>query len=893
MRWLDILRIRFRSLFNSRSAEDALNAELRFHFENQVEENIARGMRPDEAKYAALRAIGGMTQIEEQCRDMRRTAWIDNITQDVRYGVRMLAKSWGLTAIITLTLGLGVGVNTAMFSVLNGWLLRPLPVRAPTQITVLAAQNQERHGSQFSYPDFLDFQKQADRFSDLFAYGLPAFGGLSADGQATQFGFSVVTGNYFTALGVSPSIGRLLLPGENEKPGEPISIVLGYSFWQRRFGGDRAIAGRQVVFNGRPATILGVASPEFHGTFFSADMDGYVSLSATSNQTDRGHRSLVVLGRLKDSLRAAQTEANVIAERLARDYPATDKGLTVRVIPEKLARPAPLVTSFVPIIAMLFLFLAALVLAVAGMSVANLLAAQAMARQHEMAIRASLGASRGRLIRQTLVESLLLALLGGIAGVVLGKWTLAAAGALLHSVATSSSNISLSLDTSLDWRVFCYALAAAILTGILFAAWPAIRAGRQDVNAALHAGARADSTTRSIGIRGWLVVAQVAGSLMLLIAAGLFVRSFQRAEHMDLGFDPDHVLAVLVDPHEIGYSETRARTFYRDLEDRLRAMPGVQSASVSFTVPMGSPSEGSPVYAEGRPPAPAISFNGPAPAISFNSVVPAYFETMRVPLVAGREFRESDNESAPLVAIVNQAMARRLWADEDPIGKRFSLKSANGPWVEVVGVARNGQYWFVSPDPQPYFFVPVAQHFTSARTIELRSSVPPESLIPAVEEQIRRLAPDLPVMDVRTMRETVNGLAGLFVFRLAATLAAAMGILGLTLAVVGVYGVVSFSVNRRTHEIGVRVALGAEPRDILILVSSAAAKLVAIGIIAGLLAAVALSRAMAKLLIGISATDPATYAMVAILLAAVAAVACGIPGRRAIRVQPVIALRNE
>jgi len=891
MRRLDVLRLRLRSLFQSNAADHDLDRELRFHLEQQIEENLAAGMAPEAAQREARRTIGGIAQITEECRDIRRTHWIGNAVQDVRYGARMLRKSPGLTAIVTLTLALGVGVNTSIFSVLNGWLLRPLPVRAPEQIVVLSAQNQERHGSQFSYPDFLDFQIQADRFSDVFAYGLPGFGGLRADGRATQFGFSAVTGNYFAALGVNPAVGRLLAAGENEKPGDAVSIVLSYSFWQRRFASDATVVGRQVLFNGRPASIVGVASHEFHGTFFSADMDGYVSLSSMPGAfwTDRGDRRLVVLGRLKAgaSLRAAQSSADVIAQRLARDSPATHNGFTIRVIPEKLARPAPLVTSFVPIIAALFLILAGLVLTVAGMSVANLLAAQATARQHEMAVRASLGASRGRLIRQTMVESLMLALLGGSAGVVLGKWTLAGAGALLHPVATSSSNISLSIDTSFDWRVFSYALIGAIFTGLLFAAWPAVRAGRADVNRVLHAGNRSEPSRG--GIRGALVVAQIAGSLMLLVAAGLFLRSFQRAEHMDLGFDPDHVLAVAVDPHEIGFDEPRTKTFYRDLEDRLRAMPGVESAAVSFTVPMGSPSEGAPIYVEGHPSTPERT----PPAVSFNSVGPAYFETMRVPLDRGRGFRESDSETARPVAIVNQAMARKLWPGEDPVGKRFSLESAAGPFIEIVGAARTGQYWFVSPDPQPYFYVPIAQHYSSARTIELRSPLPPESLIPAVEQHIRALSPDLPVIDIRPMRRVVDGLAGLFVLRLAATLAAAMGILGLMLAVVGVYGVVSFSLSRRTQEIGIRMALGAQLRDILMLVSKLAVRLVMAGVIAGLLAAMALSRVMTRLLIGVSATDPATYAAVAILLAAVAALACWIPARRALNIAPMAALRSE
>ncbi|HYM09138.1 MAG TPA: ABC transporter permease [Bryobacterales bacterium] len=822
----------------------------------------------------------------------------ETLVQDVRYGLRMLAKSPGITAIVAITLALGIGVNTAIFSVLDGWLLRPLPVRAPEQIVVLAAQHKERRNPKFSYPDLLDFEKQAGALSDVFAYGLAPSGGLSDGGRVSQFAYSAVTGNYFSALGVNPALGRLILPGEGEKPGEPLLVVLGYSYWQKRFDGDRGVAGKQVRVDGKPATIVGVAQKEFHGTLFSIDMDGYVSLSAMSDQesggfwTDRNDRRLNVFGRLQHgvSLRQAQSSADVIAARLASQYPATNEGVTVRVFPERLTRPAPFVASFVPIIASLFLSLAGLVLLLACMNVANLLLARTAARQHEMAIRAALGAGRVRLIRQMLTEGLLLAFLGGIAGVVLGEWALDASGSLLHSVTNNSANYGFRLDVSLDWRVFTYALAAALLTGIFVGLWPALRASRADVNRVLHEGGRSDSAGAGRHrVRSFLVVAQVAGSVMLLIVAGLFVRSLGRAEHMYLGFDPNGVLAVMLDPHEIDYDQPRTNAFYRQLEDRVRAMPGVQSASLSFTVPLTYLSKGGAIYVEGHPLTPGQQ----PPTVSFNSIDPAYIETMRVPLLEGRAFRESDQETAPPVAIVNQTMARKFWPNEDPIGKRFSLKSAGGPFIGVVGLARDGQYLFLSPEPQPYFYLPLAQSYSSLRTLEVRSAVPPESLITGVQEQIRKLAPDLPVLNIGTMQQTVHGLAGLFLFRLAATLAAVMGMLGLLLAIVGVYGVVSFAVSQRTHEIGVRMALGAERGDIVKLVARQGLALVVAGVVSGLAAASALARAMTKLLIGVSATDPMTYATVAILLAAVTLLACWIPARRALRVDPMVALRHE
>jgi predicted permease len=899
MRHLYKLPLRLRSLLKRERVEQELSAELSFHMEKLIEEKVAKGMTPEEARYAALRELGGVEQIKEECRDMRRMNYIENLIQDAAYGLRMVAKWRGLTAILAITLALGIGVNTAIFSVLNGWLLRPLRVRAPEQIVYLAFQPKGTSESKFSYPDLLDFQKQTDAFSDLFAYVLSG-GGFSTGGVATEFVASAVTGNYFSALGVKPLLGRLLLPGEGEKPGEGLLVVLGYSFWQRRFGGDAAIVGKPVLINGQPAIVIGVTPKEFRGTFFAFDMDGYLSLNAlalvqdsSGFWTDRGDRELMTLGRLKPgvSVTQAQSSLAVIAQRLAAQYPATDKDFTVRVIPEKLARPAPFVTNFVAVIASLFLVLPALVLLLACLNVANILLARTTARQREMAIRAALGAGRARLIRQMLTESLLLALLGGIGGVVLGEWAISVSGSMLHSATSVSSGVAYHLDYAFDWRVFAYTLGVVVLSGILLGIWPALRAGRVDLNTVLHEGGRSDSSgVGRHGVRGVLLVAQVAGSLMLLIVSGLFVRSLERAEHMNLGFDPDHVLNVILDVHQIGYDETRAKAFYRDLRDRVRAMPGVQSASLASTVPLGMPSPGSPIYVEGHPLAPGQG----APGISFNRIDPGYFETMRVPLLEGRTFRDSDNETAPPVAIVDQAMAMEFWPNQDPIGKRFSLKSATGPFIEVVGLARDGQTdWHFSLDPHAYFYLPLAQNFATFLSLQVRTKVPPESLILGVQQQIHDLAPDLPIFDARTMQQAIHGLGGLFMFRLAASLAGLMGILGLTLATVGVYGVVSFGAAQRTREIGIRMALGASRRDILVAVVRHGFQLTIAGIAVGLAGAFALSRLLQSMLVGVKPGDPGTFIVVSLLLLAVALLASYIPARRATKVDPMVALRYE
>jgi predicted permease len=819
-----------------------------------------------------------------------------SLIQDLRYSLRMLRKNPGFTAVTVLTLALGIGVNTAIFSMLNGWLLRPLPVHAPEQIVVLAF-SQQHGGSSFSFADFHDFREQSEEFHGLFAYGL-SVAGLSSNRNPKEFAYSSVTGNYFSALGVKPALGRFFLPGEGEAPGTPLLVVLGNSYWQKNFGGDPAVIGKQVLANGQPATIVGVAPKDFHGTFFAFDMDGFMTLNAMAMDnpsskfwTDRHDRGLVVLGRLQPgvTLSRASSSANVIAQRLAAQYPSTNSDVTIHVIPERLARPAPLVSSFVPVIAGLFLVLAALVLLLACMNVANLFLVRAIARRREMAIRSALGAGRARLIRQMITESLLLALLGGIAGICFGEWAISASGSALHSV-TTTTNFAYKMDCPLDWRVFSYTFAAVILASILAGLWPALRVGRGGAEEVLHPGGRSDSAGAGRQkVRSIPVVAQVAGSLLLLVVAGLFVRSLQHAEGMYLGFEPDHVLNVMLDPQQIGYDEIRAKSLYRELEDRVRSLSSVQSVSLASAVPLGIPGPAAPIYVESHPLGPGQQ----PPQISFNTVDPGYFATMRIPLMRGSAFKDSDDESAPSCAIVNQTMAIKLWPSEDAIGKRFRWKGATGPLVEVVGIAHDGQYFFVSPDAQPYFYLPLAQNFSSRLTLQIRSALPPESFIAGVQRQIRTISPDLPIIDIRTMQQVVQGLGGLFIFRLAATLAAALGFLGLILAVIGIYGIVSFGMSQRTQEMGIRMALGAARADILKLALSQGLVLVSVGVLAGILSAWAVTRAMSKLLVGVTASDPVTYAGTAFVLLSVALLACWIPARRAMRVDPIIALRYE
>src|ERR1700722_10289291 len=818
------------------------------------------------------------------------------LLQDIRYGWRMLAKTPALTLVVAVTLALGIGANALIFSFVNGFLLRPMPVPHPEQIAVLAA-NQKGDSPflySFSYPEFVDFRKQAASFADLVGYIL-ARPGLSADGRVDEVLASYVTGNYFSVLGVKPALGRLILGSEENQPSEQPVVVLGYSYWQKRFGGDAGVIGKRVRVNGSQATIIGVVPKQFLGAISVVEMDMYMPWSnaasieqgSSNPETDRSARTVRVLGRLKHDVSFSQAQASidVIASRLAKQYPSTDGNITVRVYRERLARPAPLGNNMVALIASFFLILGALLLMLACMNVANVLLARATVRQREMGLRAALGPGRARLIRQMLTETILLGILGGVLGVILGEW--ANPGNIFKA---AESSLPIRLDFGFDWHVFAYSFAAALFTGVFVGLWPAFRASRADLNSILQEGGRSDSSgSGRHRLRSALVVAQVAGSLMLLIVAGLFVRSLRHAETMYLGFDPDQVLSLNMDPHQIGYDEARTTEFYRQLESRTRALPGVQAVSFAFDTPMTGSVKTGTVTFEGQ----SVPLGQQAPSLFFNSIDPTYFEALRVPLLRGRAFTESDNQTAPPVVIVNQIMADKFWPRQDALGKRFSLKTAAGPakTLQVVGVAANGKYLLVAEDPTPFFYVPLAQNYTSARALQVRSSVPPETLLAPLQAEIHKLAPDLPVTEAKAMKQAIGD--DLLEYRLGAVVATVMGAIGLLLAVIGIYGIVSFSAAQRTREIGIRMALGGSARDVIRLILQQGVGMVMVGLGVGVLAALGITRVMTGLLVGVSPSDPLTYATVALLLAAVALLACWIPARRATRVDPGAALRYE
>ena len=816
------------------------------------------------------------------------------LLQDLRYASRQLWANWGFTLLVVLTVALGIGANTAVFSLVNGFQ-RPLPVHDSSQIVVLAAQTKgDETGFRYrlSFLQLQDVRRQASQFSDVFGADVDQ-GGMSISGHAYPFLYDYVTGNFFSGLGVVPALGRLFQPGEGEHPGSEVTLVLSYSFWQKHLGGRPDIVGQQIRLDGVAARVIGVTPPQFHGVYEGLDPEGYVPLSNLNFKglfTDRDRRTMTVFARMKPgvTLREAQTAMDVLSARFAQQYPATDKGITFRVIPETEARPVPLsaVSQRTPLIRFFVLILAAVVLLLACMNVANLLLVRATVRQRELAIRAALGSGRSRLLRQALTESLLLAALGAVGGLILGKWGSDGFAASID-LATDLPTL---LDFSFDWRVFTYALLAAAATGLLIGIWPALRASRTDAGAALHDGSRGE--TGGPGrqrMRSALVIGQVAGSLVLLIVAGLFIRSLQQAQYLKLGFDPDHLLNVRMDPEWAGYNEQRTKDFYRELERRVSALPGVQSASLAFSEPMGYYSADRVVFIEGR----TRSADGQEPTIGCNVVDPPYFDTLKTRILRGRAFTDFDDEKAPLVAIVNQTMAARYWPGEDAIGKRFRLSSPDSPLVQVIGIAEDGKYLSVSEKPLPYFYLPVAQNPTSMRILQVRSLGPPEDMSARVEREIHLMDSGMPITDLQTMRRSLNGLGGFMLLRLGARQAAAMGLLGLILAIVGVYGVVSYGAAQRTREIGIRMAMGAKPTDVLRLVLSQGVTLVGAGVALGLLLTVALFRVLSRVILIGSAADPVAFAGVTALLIVIALGACYIPARRAMKVDPMTALRHE
>jgi predicted permease len=818
--------------------------------------------------------------------------------RNLRYTLRFLAVHKSFTAAAVFTLAIGLGANTALFGLMNV-VMRPLDVPHPEQIVAIAAETRGDESGGFQYTFSLealyDLQRRATSFSHVFGV-MPRIGGLSAEGKAAQFFFVAVSDNYFPAVGIDPQLGTLF----TRRSGSPAAIVLGHTFWMKHFGGDPAVIGRPVRVNGHPAVVTGVVPQGFRGTYLAVEMDGYVAVEDLRVidpgverwlYLNRKPRPMQLFGRLAPGvgIDVAQQETSTLLEGLGREHPETDGGIGARVVPEPYARPLPLkaVSEAIPLVRSLGLVIAGLVLLIACLNVANLLLVRSTARQREFAVRSALGAGRAHLIWQMVVEGLVIATLGGVAGAAVGHLV---ARTLLDRL-DLGADLPFAIHVPFDMHVFLYALAATMVTGIAISLWPAWRASRADARGALHDGGRAQSEGRDRQrLRGALVVGQIAGSLALLTVAALFAQTLAAAKNIDLGFDADHLITVRLDARQVGFDEAQADAFFDELLHRVRSWGDVASAAVAFTTPMSYLAGGGTVHIEGQPPAAGTQ----PPATFLNQAGHGYFETMQIPVVRGRAFTRADEyerATTRRLAIVNEAMAEQYWPGQDPLGKRLRVYGPTEPLLEVVGVVGNSKYVVVFEKTRPFIYLPLDRD-SKLRTLHVRTKGDPALLAPRLEREIAALAPDLPIADLRTMRATLTGIFGYFLFEAGAVQAAGMGLLGLALALVGVYGVVSFGASLRTREVGIRMALGAQPRDVLRLILGQGIRVVAVGLVVGLAATWALSRALMTF-VPLAHANWVIFVALALALGALAAWACYLPAVRATRVPAMTALRHE
>jgi predicted permease len=813
---------------------------------------------------------------------------------DLRQAFRSLRKQRGFAAVAVVTLAFGIGVNVSLFSLVSAFFLQPLPVKDAHQL-VLVMQRGDAINVPYghSYPDYRDYRETATVFSDLAAYTpMPAH--LSAQGQSPdRTWIEVVSPNYFALAGVSPAFGEFPRPGDSEgKAGAP-TVVLSHRYWQRRFGGDPSLVGRPITINGRSFTVLGIAPADFTGlswamavsAFVPAGAMGALSEGGDAFRDNRGAPAFRLIGRLAPgrTIQEARAEIEVAAGRLAAAYPAEHKGSRVLLIPENHARPDPAVADFLPVFAAVFAAMVALILLIACANVANLMMSRAVLRQRDLVIRSALGASRFRLIRLQVVESLILAAIAGVVGMVLAHWAGQALSALMPA-----GEIPIVEERPADWRVYVFTFIVSAGAGLATGLWPARTATRFDLVESLKDGGGGAGASRH-ALRNLLVIGQVTMSLVVLISAGLFLHSLRQMQNLALGFRPERLLMMSVDLGLQQYDDRRGLRFLEDLLTRAEALPGVEGATVANHVPFDYGIQINDVATDTEIPGSKDNYVSSA----YTVVGPTFFETAGAVLIRGRILDRRDDERSRRVAVVNESMARRLWPGQDAIGRRFRF-GRNGPWIEVVGVAADGKYVMLAEEPRTYFYLPLAQEYRSPMTLMVRSASEPEALVKPLQRLLGELDADLPVFNVRTMdahvRESVFGLMPL---RTGATMAAVQGVTGLLLAVMGLYAVVSYTVTRRIREIGVRMALGAQPGDVVRLVLREGMRLSLVGIAIGLLIAFGVGFVLSRVLYRVTPVDAGVFAGVTVLVLVVSALACYVPARRATRVDPLIALRYE
>jgi predicted permease len=883
------LLYRLRALFRPGEMDAEAEEELRDHLEHEAEKYRRAGFAPNEAMRRAHVALGGNEQIKQQCRESRGTKFFEDLLQDLRYAMRSFAKTPGLTSLIVLSLAIGIGANTAIFSVTSTLLLKPLPYPDPDRLAILWLRSPgigipQDWPSPGQYDDIL---KQNHVFEDT-ALAIGDNLTLTQRSKAIKVDGIHATSSLLPMLGAKPMLGRVFLP-EEDQPGKPATVVLTYGFWQREFASDPNIVGRAITLNGHPHTVVGVLAPSFRlnheviPTIAGIDKpDLFMPPSDDARKPNNyGSENYNILARLKPgvTMKQAQSDIDVIAARLRREK-HRDPSFTISVVP-LMEQVVGNVRS-----AVLILFGAvALVLLIACTNVANLLLSRAAVRQREIAIRAALGAGRARVIRQLLTESISLSLMGGVAGVALSALS------ILIARKMHPGNIPRLEELGMDLQVLGFTFAISILTGVIFGLAPALRASRVDLTATLKAGSKGSlGGGLSIGhdkLRGALVIAELAISLPLLVGAGLLVRSFVRLANVPPGFNPQHVVSMDVGAYGPPFKDPATRVqFYQELAERIRHLPGVTATGAISALPLTSAVGWGIMHIEGYVPPP----NEPELQVDRRAATPSYFSAMQIPLIRGRMFAETDTDKMPPVAIIDQKMADRFWPHGDAIGKRIR-RSDDSPWTTIIGVVGVVKEYGLDIDTRMVEYYPHSQIRNGTLYVVARTTSDPASTAAAITHLVNSINPDVSVYDVATMEQRVQD--SMVRQRFAMTMLGGFAGFAMILAAIGIYGVMSFLVTQGTADIAIRMALGARRMSILSLIFQQGIRLTLVGIIVGLIGALGLTRMMSSLLFGVKPTDPITFFSVMALLLIVAISACLFPAGRAMRIDPMAALRTE
>jgi putative ABC transport system permease protein len=886
--WLYTVPLRLRSLFRRSQVERELDEELQYHLERQIEEYTARGMRLSEARTQALRALGGVERRKDEMRDTRGLNWLDDLRRDVRYAARMLRRAPSFTAVASLTLALGIGSSAAIFSVVDAVLLRPLAYREADRLVFL--QHAGTTVAAATYFDWKDRSRSVERMSAAESWSPNLTGG----DRPEEVGAIRLTADHLPMLGVSPLLGRVFLP-EEEHAGAHRVIVLGHGIWHRRFGGDSSLIGQSIPVDGERYTVVGVMPAGFQFVpLWAEDAELAAPLVLDARRTDRRGSSLRVFARVRRgvTLTDARKDLAAIAERLAREHPGTDQRITVMPLQDA-------VVGSVRTALLILLAAVGCVLLIACANVAHLQLMRAAAREREFAVRAALGGSQRRLVQQSLVESAMLSLAGGLLGI-----GIAVGGVRVLLALAPAGRLPRIEAVAIDGRVLVFALMTTAFAALVFGLGPALSASRRDVHDRLRDGARGGDSGRRQRVRAALVVSELAMALVLLAAAGLVVRSFQSMRAVDPGYDVRNVVSMTVSLKGTKQAPAERRAaFFEGLTRQVRALPGVDHASTINHLPMFGDHWNFPFTVEGQP-KPRADEQAFA---SFRIVRPGYFRTMRIPMLAGRDFTPVDEAAGAHVVVINESMARRRWPNGSPIGRRITVddQTTGADWFTVVGIvkevrqgsltegSREEMYFPYLPSPNEGTVPLRLVNFLSPiyMTLVVRTASDPASTVGAVESIVRSMERDAPVSNVTTMEQVVRQEFAQPRFYL--LLFGAFATVALTLAVVGVYGVISYSVARRTREIGLRVALGAPPSGPFRLVVNQGMKLAVVGISVGLAVTLGVTRYLRAVLFGVEPTDPPTLLSAVLLLGVTALAACCVPAWRASKVDPMVALRAE